>query len=298
MDVARTPAGNTGVGYDLSVCCSCYREGLTATDPPCPREWVKIAADGVIYNAKPGGLAAATDEEDLAFDAWADQACVHPRMRVFDEYVGQLGTTGHLLRLMRQLGPEAFPHLFPWWGGAGALPAAAARAALDEVRLLREALPSVTYDVHTLVETTSGYETYSAVNDETAQIMWSADGAGARVSRDGFQITQRTPHLATKSPELVFAARRFETREVGWDATPPAPRAVVEYRALDSGQSCTLAFSLPPWGAGPTSGPRRYELRYARRAATEVSPECERHLDLIERGLEAALGVGNPLLLH
>src|SRR4051794_40918894 len=117
------------MGLGATVLCNCFRDGKTM-DPPCPREWLQVDADGFFALLPEHD----TDELYAQVSAWMEAACEHPGMDAAREWID-----GPAIRSLQQAldhaGWDHFPVLrqeLPSANG-GRTPPGAARKALDEL---------------------------------------------------------------------------------------------------------------------------------------------------------------------
>jgi len=97
------------MGYNITVYCRCFEEGLT-NEPPIPRSHIKRDTyDGYLIRV---GITSSSLKEDLEFDEWAFNSCKHEDGELFEGHLGNMATVGHFRACLKKHSIQKFPSLW------------------------------------------------------------------------------------------------------------------------------------------------------------------------------------------
>lgn len=283
------------MGLDASVMCNCFERGRT-TDPPVPRDWLRVDEDGYL-NIKP------EHDSDDASDAvfgWMQDCCEHPDMDHASERIGNWPSYRLFQQSLGEVGWHHFPALvdeLPRANGGVTQPTMAAFALIELEEFRRAG------DVGRnpcLVDTMSGL----VVSQHVAAykgliIMDGRSGLDAGLDQNCFFIRDRATGVER------FRASRFrqELLDLGRYMKGPEPGRTV-FTDLDSGRSfeCRMAVSgrAIPWPDGRmTDDGGRSNFEHPVELHVEVrrgqSTQFESVVGALEKVFQASVETGNPV---
>ena len=283
------------MGLDASVLCNCLTLGLT-TEPPVPREWLRIDEEGYL------GLAPEHDspEADGAVYDWMRGCCGHPDLRYAFEPIANWAGYRLFQQALGGVGWDRFSVLhqeLPEANG-GRTEATRAAFALGELALFRS-LGEIGSNP-CLVDTATGEVVQEHVAGyEGVFILDGNSGLEAGFDAHGFFIRTGEGKLE------LFRAARFRQTHLDPDADPygPEPGRVV-YSDLDSSWEFECRFAVPgdtiPWPDGRMQDDRgRCRFRYPATLQVESravhSSDFDYILGPLERIFRASVETGNPV---
>jgi hypothetical protein len=267
--------------------CRCWQDGL-ASAPPVPRELI------VEDEGRDLDLSVPYDgNEDLysRFDHWVAQGlCAHKNMNLVSARIANWAWYRLFQRALGVAGWQRFPtlHAYLPQANGGTLPAAAASAALAELRLF-EAEPSVGSEIW-LVDEDAGERLNVGVPSYGGVIVW--DGwVKKEVGVDAAGLFVLDTSVAPKREE--FRALRC-TQEVIGDRPNGKGKLV---RLTDAGTSAQVTLPL----AGPVGGGQEPDAgQYPRHLRVESVPvsgaDFHSIVEALTVVLSAAESSGNPVV--
>jgi hypothetical protein len=275
--------------------CNCFREGRT-TDPPVPREWLVIDADGhiaLLPERESGDL-------DRKVYEWEQSCCPHPGMDFACERIANWSGYRLFQEALAAVGPEHFPVLqseLPNSNG-GVMSPRAASDALEELAYF-SSLDVVGSNAF-LVNTLTGESIFQHI--ACYEGIFILDGRnGVDVGIGEFEFFIRCPSTGTEH----FRATRFHQSIKNRDHRKSDDEPLqVEYVDLDTGErfQCNTAVSgnTIPWPDGRMQndeGKCRFE--YPQELHVEirkvVPSDFAYILESLGKVFRAAVETGNPV---